>query len=176
MRNKLMGTTAAALLAMAAAVSASAQTPTAGATSTCAPAAPAQRIEVKSGTEKNVRFTPWYVATRSMALNLDQEKPKHVDDALEDAAKLRARNVQLASAPATAPLLMGDMLFIGEIEGTPIYARQTEIGDLLPDLAAHLSVSRNLDKVLDDKPFASRFAKQIHTVYTVVESGGAKCR
>ena len=161
MKTKLMGTAAAALLALAATGPARAQ-------SMCMVEADGQQ-QVYRG------FEPWYVASRPLTLHLDREKPKHVDDALEDAAEHVAARVELASVGATQPLLMGDMLYIGEIEGTPIYARQIEIGDLLPELAAHLRVTRDLDKVLDDKAFAARFANRVHTVYTMVGPGSTSC-
>jgi chromosome condensin MukBEF MukE localization factor len=61
---------------------------------------------------------------------------------------------------------MGDVLYIGSIDGTPLYATRSDIGDLMPDLEARLRASRDLDDVLDDEAFATRFATEIETFYT----------
>jgi hypothetical protein len=119
-----------------------------------------------------VKGAPWYVAARPLVLNLSEVKPKHVDNALDDAAENLADNrMEFVTFGATQPLPMGDVLYIGQIDGTPLYATRADIGDLMPELQSRLSVSRDLDKVLDDHEFAARFADHIHTFYTVVEPG-----
>jgi len=120
-----------------------------------------------------IKGAPWYIAARPLVLNLDKhDMGGDVDDELDDAAeKLPKDRMEFVSFGATQPLPMGDVLFIGQIDGTPLYATRSDIGDLMPELERRLAVSRDLDKVLDDEAFATRFATQIQTFYTVVEPG-----
>lgn len=124
-----------------------------------------------------VKGAPWYVAARPLVLNLDaDDMGGDVDDELDDAAEnLPANRVEFVNFGATQPLPMGDVLYVGSIDGTPLYAKRSDIGGLLPDLEAKLRVSTDLDEVLDDEAFADRFANEIETFYTVVEPGSANC-
>ena len=124
-----------------------------------------------------IKGAPWYVAARPLVLNLDKhDMGGDVDDELDDAAeKLPANRVEFVNFGATQPLPMGEVLFIGSIDGTPLYATRSDIGDMLPDLESRLRVTTDLDKVLDDEAFATRFANEIQTFYTVVEPGSANC-
>lgn len=124
-----------------------------------------------------VKGAPWYVAARPLVLNLDKnDMGGDVDDELDDAAeKMPANRVEFVNFGATQPLPMGDVLYIGSIDGTPLYATRSDIGGLMPDLEAKLRVTTDLDKVLDDETFATRFANEIQTFYTVVEPGSANC-
>jgi hypothetical protein len=116
-----------------------------------------------------VKGAPWYVAAEPLVLNLEADDlGGDVDDELDDAAENR---VEFLNFGATQPLPTGDVLYVGSIDGTPLYATRSDIGDLLPDLEARLRVSRDLDDVLDDEEFATRFAAGIETFYTVVEPG-----
>ena len=116
-----------------------------------------------------VKGAPWYVAASPLVLDLKaDDMGGDVDDELDDAAENRMEFVNFG---ATQPLPMGDVLYVGSIDGTPLYATRSDIGDLMPDLEARLSTSRDLDDVLDDKTFADRFASEIETFYTVVEPG-----
>lgn len=120
-----------------------------------------------------VKGAPWYVAARPLVVGFDShDLGGDVDDELDDAAEKLARNrMEFVNFGATQPLPMGEVLYIGQIDGTPLYATRADIGGLLPDLEARLRVSRDLDQVLNDEAFATRFATEIRTFYTVVEPG-----
>lgn len=120
-----------------------------------------------------VKGAPWYVAAQPLVVSFDRDDlAGDVDDELDDAAeKLAGNRMEFVNFGATQPLPMGEVLYIGRIDGTPLYATRTDIGDLLPDLEAHLRASRDLDQVLNDEAFATRFATEIRTFYTVVEPG-----
>lgn len=124
-----------------------------------------------------IKGAPWYVAARPLVLNLDaNDMGGDVDDELDDAAeKLPENRMEFVNFGATQPLPMGDVLYVGTIDGTPLYAKRSDIGGLLPDLEAKLRVTTDLDDVLDDKAFATRFATEIETFYTVVEPGSSNC-
>jgi hypothetical protein len=116
-----------------------------------------------------VKGAPWYVAAQPLVVSRDKDDlGGDVDDELDDAAE---NLVEFLNFGATQPLPMGDVLYIGSIDGTPLYATRSDIGTLLPDLEARLQASRDLDEVLDDEDFATRFATEIETFYTVVEPG-----
>lgn len=132
-----------------------------------------------ASTPTYVKGAPWYVAARPLVVEFGRhDLGGDVDDELDDAAekldkaeRRAANRMEFVNFGATQPLPTGEVLFIGQIDGTPLYATRADIGAFLPELEAHLRVSRDLDQVLNDEAFATRFAQEIQTFYTVVEPG-----
>jgi hypothetical protein len=98
-----------------------------------------------------------------------------VDDEVENQDELPADRVEFVRFGSTGPLPMGEVLYIGSIDGTALYATRSDIGDMLPELERRLSATRDLDDVLDDAEFADRFVNEIETFYLAVEPGSADC-
>ena len=128
-----------------------------------------------------VRGAPWYIANEPLmvALGTDDmggDVDDELDDAVEDMEDLSdADRVEFVRFGTTGPLPMGEVLYVGSIDGTPLYATRSDIGSLLPELERRLSTTRDLDEVLEDEAFADRFVNEIETFYLAVEPGSAEC-
>jgi opacity protein-like surface antigen len=127
-----------------------------------------------------VRGAPWYIANRPLVLAMGHgdtggDVDDELDDAIENQAELPADRLEFVRFGTTGPLPMGDVLYIGSIDGTPLYATRSDIGGLLPELEQRLAGTRDLDEVLDDEEFADRFVNEIETFYLAVEPGSADC-
>jgi hypothetical protein len=109
--------------------------------------------------------------TGDMAGDVDDE----LDDAIENQDELPADRLEFVRFGTTGPLPIGEVLYIGSIDGTALYATRSDIGGLLPELESRLSTTRDLGAVLDDEEFADRFANEIETFYLAVEPGSASC-
>ena len=113
-----------------------------------------------------------------VALNTDDmggDVDDEIDDAIENQDQLPADRLEFVKFGSTGPLPMGDVLYIGSMDGTALYATRADIGDLLPELERRLTGTRDLDEVLDDEEFADRFVNEIETFYLAVEPGSADC-
>ena len=127
-----------------------------------------------------IRSAPWYVASRPLILNLDEDDmggdlDDEIDDALEQQENLPANRVEFVNFGARGPLVLGDVMYVGSIDGTPLYAKISDVGDLRTDLNARLSTTTDLDDILDDEAFADRFVNEIETFYLAVEPGTTDC-
>jgi hypothetical protein len=127
-----------------------------------------------------VRGAPWYIANQPLvvALNFDDmggDVDDELDDAIENQDELPADRLEFVRFGSTGPLPMGDVLYIGSMDGTALYATRADIGSLLPELEQRLTGNRDLDDVLDDEEFADRFVNEIENFYLAVEPGSASC-
>ena len=64
---------------------------------------------------------------------------------------------------------------MGSIDGTPLYAKISDVGDLRTELNDRLRTTTDLDDILDDEGFADRFVNEIETFYLAVEPGTTDC-
>lgn len=129
-----------------------------------------------------VRSSRWYVADQPLVVDLASEDAGDIDDELDDAIENRieaadyeANRFEFVRFGTATRMPARDLMFVGTIDGTPLWARTTEVGMLRTELQNRLRVTSELDEILDDEDFAERFAKQITTFYTAVEPAEANC-
>ena len=129
-----------------------------------------------------VRSARWYVADQPLVVDLASEDYGDVDDELDDAIENRieaedyeANRFEFVRFGTPTRMAANDMMFVGTIDGTPLWARTSEVGMLRTELQNRLRVTSELDEILDDEDFAERFANQITTFYTAVEPAEANC-
>jgi hypothetical protein len=127
-----------------------------------------------------IRSAPWYVASRPLILDLDDndmggDLDDEIDDALERQENLPANRVEFVNFGARGPLVMGDVMYVGSIDGTPLYAKISDVGELRTDLNDRLRTTTDLDDILDDEEFADRFVNEIETFYLAVEPSTGDC-
>lgn len=128
-----------------------------------------------------VRSARWYVADQPLVVDFTAEDPGDIDDELDDmienritADRFEANRLEFVRFGTATRVPTRDLMFVGTIDGTPLWARTTEVGALRTDLENRLRVTSELDEILDDEAFAARFAN-IRTFYTAVEPGEADC-
>ena len=123
-----------------------------------------------------IQGAPWYVASRPLVIDLTG-KPSKVEDRLDAAVEMPDNRIELVNFGSTMPLPTGDVLYVGSVNGTPLYAKRTDIAvDLLPDLQAKLRTSQDLEDILhDDQAFADRFSNGISTFYLAIAPGAQNC-
>ena len=57
------------------------------------------------------------------------------------------------------------------LDGTPVFAKVSDVGALRPNLEARLQIETDLEDVLEEDVLADRFVNEIKTVYLAVEPG-----
>ena len=127
-----------------------------------------------------IRSAPWYVASRPLILDLDEDDmggdlDDEIKDAVEDQANLPANRVEFVNFGSRGPIVMGDVMYVGSIEGTPLYAKISDVGALRTELNDRLRTTTDLDDILDDEEFADRFVNEIETFYLTVEPSAREC-
>ena len=131
-------------------------------------------------TPNYVRSADWYVASRPLILALNEDDmggdiDDEIDDAIEQMDDLPANRVEFVNFGARGPLVMGDVMYVGSIDGTPLYAKISDVGDLRTDLNDRLRTTTDLGDILDDEEFADRFVNEIETFYLAVEPATGDC-
>ena len=124
-----------------------------------------------------VQGAPWYVGSRPMVVDLTG-KPSQVEDKLDAAVENMPDNrIELVNFGRTGAMPTGDLLYVGSVDGTPLYAKRMDIAaDLLPDLQAKLRTSQDIENILHDDPaFADRFANGISNFYLAYGPGEQNC-
>jgi hypothetical protein len=127
-----------------------------------------------------VRGADWYVASRPLILDLDEDDmggdlDDEIDDAIEQMDNLPANRVEFVNFGARGPVVMGDVMYVGSIDGTPLYAKISDVGALRTDLNDRLRTTTDLGDILDDEEFADRFVNEIETFYLAVEPSAGDC-
>lgn len=108
-----------------------------------------------------VRSARWYVADQPLIVDLTREN-------------FEANRFEFVRFGTATRMPARDLMFVGTINGTPLWARTSEVGALRTDLENRLRGTSELDEILADQAFAERFAN-IRTFYTVVEPGENDC-
>lgn len=124
-----------------------------------------------------IKGAPWYVASRPLILELEaDDMGGDVDDEIDDAIEQMPENrLEFVNFGSTQPLATGEVLYVGSIDGTPLYATRSDIGGFMSELQGKLAVSTDLDDILDDEAFADRYVTEIQTFYMAVEPGTVNC-
>jgi hypothetical protein len=127
-----------------------------------------------------IRSAPWYVASRPLILDLDADDmggdvDDELDDAIENQADLPENRVEFVNFGSRGPLVMGDVMYVGSIDGTPLYAKISDVGALRTELNNRLATTTDLDEILEDEAFADRFVNEIETFYLAVEPAVNEC-
>ena len=114
----------------------------------------------------------WYVASKPLVIDLTptKDRGKDVD------VTLPANRIELVNFGSTMPLTSTDLVYVGSAQGTPLYAKRTDVSaDLLPDLQVRLRTNPDLSVVLGDQAFADRFSNGITTFYMPVGPSEKDC-
>jgi hypothetical protein len=123
-----------------------------------------------------VRGASWYVASRPLILNLDEDDMGgDLDDEIDDALEQPENRVEFVNFGARGPVVMGDVMYVGSIDGTPLYAKISDVGAIRTELNDRLRTTTDLGDILDDEEFADRFVNEIETFYLAIEPAAGDC-
>jgi len=114
-----------------------------------------------------IKNSSWYVASRPMILDLGHGTAITTD---VDVTTVPNR-VEFVNFGSSQPIASSDLYFVGSINGTPLYARQSDIGSFQTDLDATMRTSSDLNRMFADQAFADRYVNEIQTFYMPVEPG-----
>jgi hypothetical protein len=114
-----------------------------------------------------IKSANWYVASRPMILDLGNGTAITTDIDVNTVPN----RVEFVNFGSTMPMSPSDLTYVGSINGTPLYARTSDIGDFRSELDAAMRTTTDLGKMLADKAFADRYTNAITTFYMPVEPG-----
>jgi opacity protein-like surface antigen len=119
-----------------------------------------------------VRSAQWYVASRPLIIDLSDGTTVMTADA---DVTLPANRIEFVNFGSTQPITSADLVYVGSVDGTPFYARRTDVGAFQTDLDARMRISSDLGDMLEDAAFADRFVNEIQTFYVPVEPARGDC-
>jgi hypothetical protein len=119
-----------------------------------------------------IKGASWYVASRPLIIDLSNGTTIVTADA---DATMPANRVEFVNFGSTQPIATTDLVYVGSVDGTPFYARGSDVGEFRTDLDARMRVSSNLSDMLEDATFADRYVNEIQTFYVPVEPGSRDC-
>jgi len=114
-----------------------------------------------------IKNSSWYVASRPMILDLGHGTTITTDVDVNTVPN----RVEFVNFGSSQPIASSDLTFVGSINGTPVDARQSDIGSFQTDLDAAMRTSSDLGRMLADQAFADRYVNEIQTFYMPVEPG-----
>lgn len=114
-----------------------------------------------------IKDSSWYVASRPLILDLGKGTAITTDI---DVTTVPNR-VEFVNFGSSQPISSADLTYVGSINGTPLYARASDVGTFQSDLDAQLRMSSDLNRMLADQAFADRYVNEIQTFYMPVEPG-----
>src|SRR5262249_44821857 len=95
-----------------------------------------------------VQNSSWYVASRPLVISLDAKTGTRTDAKVE----LPANRIELVNFGSTTPLMSNDLVYVGSVNSTPLFARRSDVAsDLMSDLQTKLSTTHDLETILADK-------------------------
>ena len=119
-----------------------------------------------------IRNAQWYVASRPLIIDLSNGNTVMTADV--DVNTLPNR-IEFVNFGSTTPIASTDLVYVGSVDGTPFYARRTDVGAFQTDLDARMRVSSDLGEMLEDATFADRYVNEIQTFYVPVEPARGDC-
>ena len=78
-------------------------------------------------------------------------------------------------AVSTQPIASMDLVYVGSVDGTPFFARRSDVGVFQTDLDARLRVTTDITDMLEDAAFRDRYVNEIQTFYIPVEPARDNC-
>jgi len=114
-----------------------------------------------------IKGSSWYVASRPMILDLGHGTTITTDVDVNTVPN----RIEFVNFGASQPMSSSDLYYVGSTNGTPLYARTSDIGAFQSDLDAAMRTSSDLNKMLADQKFADRYVNEIQTFYMPVEPG-----
>lgn len=114
-----------------------------------------------------VKDASWYVASRPLILDLGKGTTITTDI---DVTTVPNR-IEFVNFGASQPIMTSDLVYVGSIDGTPLYGRTSDVGAFQSDLDARMRLSSDLARMLEDQAFADRYVNEIQTFYMPVEPG-----
>ncbi len=126
-----------------------------------------------------VRGADWYTMDQPLVVDLTTEQP---NEALEDIAEnpvnpanYKANRFEFVRFGTASRMPASDLTFVGTVNGTPLYARTTEVAPIQTQLSDRLAVTTDLNQILMDQDFANSFTSNITTFYAPVEPSEGNC-
>jgi opacity protein-like surface antigen len=116
-----------------------------------------------------VRSAGWYVSNRPLVVDLSPAPPTRAADS--DAAKANIDQIEFVKYGSPQPMPTTDLIFVGTVDATPLYARTADVGGFRADLENWLRAGSDIDRLETDKAFADRYVNEIQTFYMAVEPG-----
>jgi hypothetical protein len=118
-----------------------------------------------------VRSASWYVSSRPLVLDLGS----HATVTADSDTELPANRIEFVNFGSTQPIASSELVYVGAVDGTPFYARSTDVGTFQTDLEARMRVTNDLNRMLEDATFADRYVNEIGTFYVPVEPAAGNC-
>jgi hypothetical protein len=119
-----------------------------------------------------IKGASWYVASRPLIIDLSNGS---TITTVDSDATMPANRIEFVNFGSTQPIATTDVVYVGSVDGTPFYARRSDVGEFQTDLDARLRVSSNLGDMLEDATFADRYVNEIQTFYVPVEPASMNC-
>jgi len=114
-----------------------------------------------------IKGSSWYMASRPLMLDLGKGTAITTDVDVNTVPN----RIEWVNFGSSQPIAASDLTFVGSINGTPLYARSSDIGGFQSDLDAAMRTSSDLSRMLSDQAFADRYVNEIGTFYMPVEPG-----
>jgi hypothetical protein len=119
-----------------------------------------------------VKSASWYVASRPLIIDLSNGTTITTVDA---DVTMPANRIEFVNFGSTMPIASTDLVYVGSVDGTPFYARTSDVGEFRTDLDTRMRVSTDLGEMLEDATFADRYVNEIQTFYVPVEPNSLNC-
>ena len=114
-----------------------------------------------------IKGSSWYMASRPVILDLGNGTTITTDVDVNTVPN----RIEFVNFGAAQPMMSSDLVYVGSLNGTPLYARSSDVGAFSTDLDAAMRTSSDLSRMLSDKTFADRYVNEIQTFYLPVEPG-----
>lgn len=126
-----------------------------------------------------VKGSGWYVSNGSMRVWLDEDDMGgDLDDELDDAAERMVgdedadiSSLEFVAFGSAGARDAGSLVYVGSVEGTPIYAERNQVSALMPRLRTALSNESDLEVILRSDTELARDFAGMETFYVAVEPG-----
>ena len=119
-----------------------------------------------------IRNASWYMASRPLIIDLSNGTTITTVDA---DVTMPANRIEFVNFGSRQPIATTELTYVGSVDGTPFYARRTDVGAFQTDLDARMRVSSDLGRMLEDATFADRYVNEIQTFYVPVEPASTSC-
>jgi len=108
-----------------------------------------------------VKNAPWYMNDQALVVDLDEDD---VDVAVTERTRLEFVRFGSPARRATT-----DLVFVGTINGTPVYATPADVAPFRTRLETHLRTHTELDDIFEMEPELAVDFDEVNTLYVPVE-------
>lgn len=126
-----------------------------------------------------VETADWYVANEPFTLDLLEEDAEELDERLEDegidvdidAEDFEANRIEFVTFGPTRTMAPADLVYLGSVDGTPVYARPGDVTEIRTDLVTWHERSTDLRVILRRDAELAEAIGDLDPVFVAVEPG-----